>query len=624
MMRKEILPLITVGIIFISLSLFKSLKVCNSNYFTKDENCIFWTESAFQYRYAKMVSSGIGIPVVDKKLEFPDGYEVKKFHPTLMESVSGYLYRITPVDIPFHLFLIFLMGFYSSTSIIAVYLFSSYIWKNKWIGMFSSILFSVCLTSSMTVLNIAYEFQDFTLGLIFFHIFFHIKAESLGNNESRSWGFAFLSGVFLFMAFSSWHLTQFYYVIFLIYILFRIISDENYNFYPFYIISIFAFLCGFLIPVLKYTTFLISMPMLFNYSLLTVSFLKIKRRWKFLGSLFLLLALFLIFKSTGISTHESGFNAMLSKGIMPLLVAKIKSFGFRPLNAKNLTWETLVLWVHPLNTPSLSWTIKSFGFLLPLGIYSSIMIAKDLIRRKISKSFIPILFFFFAFLFSYLLFERIDVFLLVFLSILSTFIIKKYSVKGTILLSLLLIPNLVFLLKHKVKPNGPNRNYLLQTIRFIKEETEEDAPILTHFAYSPSILMWTNRPVIIHPKFESYQNVLKVKKFENLLFKEEDEFYKFARKYYVKYFLLSSDMLLRRDYTSIRYRTKNHKITKKSIIYKFHFHPEELKSFTLIYSNPHYRLYKVNYPDAPSPEFNFEYYRIYDERNFDLKKLGIR
>jgi len=623
MIKSRIFPLIAVGLVFVSLSIFKIVKVVGSEHFTTDETCMFWTESAFQYRYAKIVAMGEKIPEIDKKAEFPLGYSVKRCHPVLMESVAGYLYRLIPTGIPFHLFLIILMGFYSSLPIIAIYLMSSLLWNNKWMGVISSILYSLTLSASMTVLNIAYEFQDFAIGFIFFHLFFYLKAESVKANSNKALGYAAISGAFLFISFASWHLTQFYYLVFLVYIMFRLLYDKDYNTNLFFVVSLFVFFAGITIPALKPGNFLLSFPVLFNYCLIFTSISKVKRKWRLIGSICITSGILAILKIKGVSS-ESGFNVIFSRGILPLVTAKIKGFGVRPVEGAGLGWETLVLWVHPLNNPTISWTIKSFGFLLPAGILSSIAMIIKVLKNKNSMLFILPVYFFFAFFISYLLFERIDVFLVVFLSILSPYIIKRYKKIGTMSLLLLMIPNFIFLINYKPTPPGPNRNYLLQLIRFVSSNTELDAPILANFAYSPTILTWTGRPIIINPKFESPGVVDKVKHFEGLLFKTELEFYRFCKKNRVRYFLLSTDILLSRNYSSTRYRTHNYITTKETVLFKFHFRPEELTKFTLVYSNPHYRIYAVNYPGNPMKQAKFEYFRIYDERNFDFIKLGIK
>ena len=626
MKREQLFSLVIIGVIFISLSLLKIYKVTRSVYYTKDESSIFWTEGAFQYRYARMVAMNRKIPIIDKKAEFPEGYPVKKLHPTLMEVTAGYLYRFMPIKCPFHIFLVFLMGFYSSISVIAVYLISSFLWENRMIGVFSSLLYSLTLSASMSVLNIGYQLQDFALPFIFLHIFFYLKAESVKDNRIFSLkgsGYSALSGAFLFISLASWHLTQFYYVVFLVYIMFRLLYDKNYSIGHFIVVSFFLFLAGFTIPILNPGIFFLSIPMLFTYCLIFTGISPYKVKWELLGSFILVFGAIFLLKKAGIYV-QSGFNIIFRRGILPLIVEKIKGLGTRPETADKLLWETLVLWVHPLNNPTIKWTIKSFGVLFPAGIFSSTLLLINVIKKRSSKLFILPIFFGFVFLFSYLLFERIDVFLVLFLAILSGYFAKKWKMRGTIFILLLMIPNLLTLKNYRSSPPGPNRNYLLQVLHFIKYRTDPDSPILANFAYGPTILSWTGRPIIIHPKFESFKMVSKIKSFEHLLFKTEEEFYQFCKKNSVRYFLLSGDMLLSRRYSSIRYRTHNFKTSRETVIYKFHFQPDELRRFTLIYSNPHYRIFSVRYPDIPVDEAAFEYYRIYDEGCIDLSQFGIQ
>lgn len=622
MIKNKRIPLLIIFLIFIGLSLFKTCKVLNSRYLTRDESCTFWTESAIQYHYAKAVAMGENIPVVDRKAEYPGGYPAGRYHPVLMEGVAGYLYRVLPLnDIPFHVFLIILMSFYSSLSVIAVYLISSEIWDSKWTGIFSALLYSFTFSASMTVLNIAYEFQDFTLFLMFFHIFFLLRAERTENNYSLLSN-TFLSGAFLFAALASWHLTQFYYAVLLVYFFLRLIIDENYDFRILYILTGFVILSGLTLPLLDPPVFFTSFPMLFNYCLLIITPFRLKNRWASAGIL-LLSFLSLLFIKSLFMDYNSGFNMMLKRGIFPLILAKIRWFGNRPPGGANLNWETLTLWVHPYNNPALEWTVKSFGVLLPSSLFAGFLLVKKTIQNKNLNQYLLIIFFFSVFLISYLFFERMDVFLILFMAVLAGLFIHRYSnIWGWIIL-LLMIPNLIIVAKHKPNPPGPQRNYLLQVLRTIKSKTSPDSPVLSHFAYSPTILAWTGRPVIFHPKFESPSIVDKVKDFEHLLFESEKNFYDYCKKYGVEYFLLSSDLLLSRNYTTIRYRTQNLRMEKECVLFKMHFSPEKLKYFYLIYSNPQYRIFRIHYPGEKIPEEEFEYFRAFDVNNFDLRKLGI-
>ena len=44
-------------------------------YHLPDDAGAFWTEAAFHYRHARMVKDGIGIPSLDKQIQYPEGIE---------------------------------------------------------------------------------------------------------------------------------------------------------------------------------------------------------------------------------------------------------------------------------------------------------------------------------------------------------------------------------------------------------------------------------------------------------------------------------------------------------------------------------------------------------------------
>jgi|GEM_PF-1137197 len=601
--KRFILPLVT---IYLLISFSKVYKAFHSPYFTRDEACIYWTESAFQYRYAKMVARLGALPSIDSMVEAPAGFNLKKNHPVTMEVIAGLVYRFLHIQIPFHYFLIIFVSFYSSLPVIPVFLLSSYIWGRYRSGILSSLSFSASLAPSMHVLNMSYELQDFSLGFILLHIYFFIRAEE-SNERNEIIKYSLLSGSFLSVAMASWHLSHFYYTVFLVYLSFRILFSKDYNTIPFILLSSVIILCSFGVPLLYKSRFFLTAPMLLNYILLIACLFRERKKRIIVFVSFLPLLLYLIMFPAGV------FNPAFKSGILPLTLAKIRYLGRKPSDPSGLSWETLVIWSHPLETPTLKWTVKVMGYHILWSIPGIIYIFK----RKRHPLF---LFFTLFFAFSYLLFERMDVFLLFFLSVaIGKLALKKHL---TLISALTMLPLFYYFYTYTPSNPGPQRSYLIELVDYVRNETEEDCIIMAPFHIGPTLLLWGDRRIIFHPKFESFGMVKKLKRYESLLFSDEDSLYRFAKENHADYLVISSDMLLSLHGESLRYRNHKLKMNKRDVLFLLHFHPERLKHFELTFSNPHYRVFRIVEKAFYRP-IKMENYPVYIETNFDLKKLGI-
>lgn len=306
------------------------------------------------------------------------------------------------------------------------------------------------------------------------------------------------------------------------------------------------------------------------------------------------------------------------------MLAKIRNLGVRPDNPANLSWEVLVEWVSPLNSPSLKEIMSSLGMLIPTGL-AGIVIGIMRIRKKASDTGRLMLIYFTAvFIILYLMMVKMDIFLAFFLSAMTG---ELWKVRNRLYLYIILFVasgiNGYLTFSQKRKLTGPNRNYLLNVVKYIRYNTDDESPVLTSFPFSPSIITYTGRPVILHSKFEDRGLRNKVKRFEHLLFKKEDDFFKFCREVKAEYFLYHTDILLSRRHNSIRYRTHNLTVNDECVAYKFQFNPENLKHFKLLHSNPQYRLFKIVSNKIKKDNKKHEYFRVYDRTLFNISEMGI-
>ena len=585
----------------------------------KDDTVVFWTESALHYRYAKLIAFQGGLDCVDEDAQYPEGLDVQRRMTVLMEIVAGYVYRFfIPRSVPFILFLVIFISLYSSSSVIPLYLLSNVIWGNKWYSLLIALLYATTVSSCLTVVRAGYELQDFALPLIFFHLYFWVL--SARKETPGTLGYAFLSGAFLFCALVSWHLTQFYLVIFVVFVMVdAILLGRQGYLYPFLLTTGLNVLAGIVVPTLRSTGFLLSLGMLLSYSFIVYSVLgEMGNRYKNLvfGAL-IVISLLVSYYISSVKLPEYRF-------VYGLLLEKLRCLGARPSNSESLPWEILVMWVSPFTSPSLGTIFRSLGVLSVGGVVAIFMIMYSLVKNKNKRGdeIVP-LFFFSVFFPLYLLLIRMDAFLVWFSALAVGKILSakhKFVYLGTLMALFL---NIFLLFTTPQRMAGPNRTYLSDVIRYIRHNTPRSASVLTSFPYGPSVLAYAQRPILLHPKFEATGITDKIKEFEHSLFQDEDTFYSFCRRYKARYFLYQADMLLARGTESIRYRTHNLNVKRSCTAFKFHFRPYELRHFELVYSNPHYRVYRILQENESPKRFTTPYFRIYDEQLFNLSDFGV-
>lgn len=578
-----------------------------------DSTPLFWTESALQYRTARRVAQTGTVEAVMKDAQYPEGLDVKNRLTVIMETVCGYLYRLTPKTVPFATFLIIIIALYSSLGVIPLYLTVAFLNERK-SALCAAALYAVTPAVYTTVTAPGFELQDFALPLIFFHIYFFIRAYSAGKYR---YPYSFVSGAFLFAALASWHLTQFYYLLLVGFVI-TCFLFTGYDTKPFAIIVATNILAGLAIPALKTLGFVFSLAMLFSYCIILASVIPVNRLAYRKAVLVCLMVV-----AGSLSYHISTHIISEYRFIYGLMWDKLRHFGARPAQPTDLPWQTLVMWVSPFTSPSRTAIISSLGTVLISGTIGAVLAVRRLLKRN--GTLIDGLLVYFAVLFAalYVLMVRMDVFLVWFCCVLSARLWRDSRKILQYVLLLCIIGNCIFLFLRPRRTVGPDRNHLLGMLIHVRTNIPAGAALLTSFAYGPSILAYADHPIVLNPKFESEHNTTKIEKFEHRLFENENAFYAFCRAYNAAYFVYQVDMLLARGPESMRYRAHAMTLPKSSVVYAFHFRPQVLKHFELIYTNPHYRIYRVlDYETEPHAR-KLAYFRVYDEQMFDVADFGI-
>lgn len=602
-------------VIFLFMVGYKLAAVFSTHGFpVHDSTPLLWTESALQYRTARSVAANGVTEAVMKEAQYPEGLDVKNRLTVVMETVCGYLYRLfVPKTVPFHTFLIIVIALYSSVGVIPLYLTVRFLHRSS-TGLLVAALYAGTPAVYTTVTAPGFELQDFALPLIFFHVYFFIRAYAA---EKSIYQYSFISGAFLFAALASWHLTQFYYLLLVGFVIICFLFTP-FDMKPFSIIVATNILASLTIPALRTMGFVLSLAMLFSYCVILAGIIPGN---KAIVQKTVLVCLMVI---------AGAFSYYISVHVIPeyrfiygLMWDKLRHFGVRPAQPTDLPWQTLVMWVSPFTSPSRSVIVSSLGTVLISGITGVGLTVRTLLRRKWILTDGLLMYFAVVFVPLYLLMIRMDAFLVWFFCVLSARLWQDSRKILRYVLLLCVIGNCILLLMSPRRTAGPNRNHLLGMLMHIRLDIPDDAPFLTSFAYGPSVLAYTAHPIVLHPKFEGEHNTTNIEEFEHRLFKDENAFYAFCRACHAAYFVYQADMLLARGPESMRYRTHTMTLSRESVAYAFHFRPRTLRHFELVYANPHYRIYRILGYGAEPHDRKPSYFRVYDEQMLDVADFGI-
>lgn len=648
--------IIIILILFLFSSFFKVRLTKHSPYYdSKDETRLFWSEGATQYRYAKMVAEGQKIPELDLAIQYPEGIKTFEELTTLMERTSGYIYRLlfSKFHIPFHIFAIYFISFFSSFSLFAVYLTSKEIWQNNWSALISSIFYAVSRPMFDRSVH-SFEHENFVLPFLFFGFYFFlksIKAKKIRYNAS----YALLTGLCLLVALSSWHLTRFYFTVFMVCL--AVLFFVNFDKYrllgrSFIIMSLFVLISSITVPVLRSKTFFASTPMIISYALFLVYLLRryVNIDWnraKGIFVFFVVLSVFLLINYFILGAEQYEYSHVYS-----LIKYKLLCFGQKPSDPTKLPLGVRYMWIEAFNSPTLGRVIFSFSTILFLSIILLAVSIRQLVKKNFQMDEEFLYYAALSFFGLYLLFQRLEVFLIFFLTIFIGKLIKltsNFSRAKSVSFFVLLMISFVFEAQEtiqlgketffrkvidKISPIIEQKFPLSspfaarELVKWIKNNTDKDAVFIASFSASALITTYAERLTVLHPKFEAKNIRGKFEKFVTALYGNEDLFYETCKQFKADYFLYENRLLLDNSKDSYRYSTDNVQIRKDNPIFKFHFRPKELNHFLLLYQNHTFRVFKIldenekSYPAIHSGDIVYE--PVFDINVFIPESSGIQ
>jgi len=591
-----------------------------------DDTGIFWSESAFHYRYARMIAQGRDVPALDRDAQWPEGVAPIREFTFGMEYAAGLSYRaLRPLlgDAPFHRYLAGFIAAWSSLSIVAAFFAARVLWRSSAAGIVAALAYALSPASiSRTIWS--YVREDFTLPLLFGSFAFFVAA---WRSRRRERALAAGAAATLALGLATWHLARFYLLAFAVVLAATLVTErpdtaapagrENganarAALRPVVLALAFALLAaGLAAPVLLEKRFLLSPGFLLLASVALALALE-ESRPSSRGMFALRIGVAFAAAMAGARLLPSGEGEYAH--VTGLIIAKLRFLGVKPDNPSLLSEEARVFWVGPFNSPDIATTLLSFSTMLVWAPAALIAGAVAAARARFDAPRVSALLLAFFFAAGFLLIERLVVFLVFFAAILLPVIVGDAAPRrrrtGFAALVILALCEIAYLRdfhgqnawRRWVEPRfgagpveavtNPGENPRLAA--WIRSQLPVGAAILTWFPTGPMVLTDTGHPIPLHSMFESSRLRAKERRMRAALYDSEEQMWNLCREWDAAYFLYQANLLLDTTKESYRYMAARTEVSTSSAAYLFHFHPERLSRFTPVYQDSYFRLFRVN------------------------------
>lgn len=560
------------------------LSTSTPRYDAADGTGYFRAESAFQYRYARMLAAGREIPKLDRDAQHPEGLRPHSELTLLMERVTAWVWRASGLEGDFHRFVMLWTAFFSCLSIPALYLLTG--------SLSAAALYGLSWTAASSVAG-AYGFQAFALPLI--HL--SLAALALSLRQRPAWALA--SGLTLAAALAGWHFTRFYFGTLILALAFAAWRENDQRRLRFAVTVLMACAAaaGVAVESLRETRFLLSPSMVLGYALAFALHFPKKAPWIAVGGAAALALMTLSIPDGGAYGHVYG-----------LLFEKLRHGLAKPVDPGELNFHARLLWNGPFNSPDLGALIFA---LLPAGL---ILFLRRGAKPTTEGRLLDALALIYAG--GTVLVSRLSPFFL-------SFLIAGSALKtppGRLSWALAGLAGLELL--KNLAPSSPwNPAMALSAALSSRQEAPlasfahereligwlranaSGVPVLAHYGLSASLLAYADTPVVLHPKFETAAIRAKTAAFLDALYSDEESLLRFAEKHRASIVVYSTDSLLDETPDGPRYASGSLRLTQKSPVVLMHFHPDRLKNFRLLFQNPDYRVFAVGADRAPKPPY---------------------
>jgi hypothetical protein len=553
-----------------------------------DETGQFWSEFAVHYRFAKFFAEQ---PIrhwhqlaEDATIQHPQIVNDWAEFALAMEIPAGLSYRLAgKLNLPrpaFHVWVVWFDCLMSSLTLLALFFLSCWLWQSNVAGLLAAVLYAALYPSyGRTVQNLFLK-EDFAIPFIVMALAFTVRM--LEASRERQWFWGCASGLVWVAALASWHLTPFVLTVLagalvLVWLTDQLQEQRTALCWWVGVLTI----GGVVVPVLWSKQFWLSPVMCLLMGVATASHVNGARwrRWSVLVIVAGALAIagMLLPKSVNEYAH-----------VYELFFAKLRHLGVKPEEPAKLSAEARSLWEGAFNTAHGTEWWRSLMWCGPLSVIAGVGAWK---RARPNV--------------------RVFVLFVVLLAPLSWMVVRYFTFLGFAAAALAAgvwamkpawwrfmgvaaaIWQLALLDGKPMARIPPDPAAYRPVVDWIAAQTPTNAVILAHIAESPVFWAHTGRSIILHSKFENREIRRRYEELLDSIYRDENAFHAFARRYGADYFIFDTGFLLRAA-DSRRYKANRMgELPADCAAVLFHNAPEQLKHFHLELTSGRFSVFSV-------------------------------
>ncbi|MDX6768460.1 MAG: hypothetical protein SF051_02940 [Elusimicrobiota bacterium] len=536
-------------------------------------------ESAFQYRLARL-AAGEGIPAVDKAAQWPEGVDTRRETTTVMERATGLAWRLLPAPRPdLRWFVVCWVAFVSSLSLLAFYAAAWRLTRDPPLALAATAAYGLSWVAQANVAG-TYGFEGFALPVMHLGLAAALAALDRETRDPVPWAFA--SGAALGLAMGSWHFARLY---------------------------LLSFLAALAWVVLRAGR---DADAVKRARLVAISGVG--------GALAAMLAAPAARPGGGSSLAHAW--AMLGEKVLHLLR--------KPADPASLSVDARLLWTGPFDSPEaafLVFCLAPFGLMFLPRLLSrgapkppparaaawelAAALAALYAAGALMVSRLLPMAAFFAGLWALRVADKRRVLALRLFWAVAALEAFKLLAPASPLNPAMWLSAPLARLEYGVPAAFRHERALLSWLR---RHAAPDKPVLAGIGVSGSILAYADAPTVIHPKFEAAPIRRKVADYLAALTADEAALAAFCARHGAAFVVHATADLLDETDDGTRYLAGRRGLDATMPLYRFHFDPGSLASFTLVYENPDYRVFAVGASTRPwrSPPL-----AVYDARMFE-------
>ncbi len=535
-------------------------------------------ESALLFHYADEYRKTGRIPTVDERAQVPEGLEVHRELSLGKGIVAARLYNGVGVrGMSFQRFARRFDAAWYCLGIVPLFFLVQGRTRSLLAGSLAALLLAGAYTAVVRSTGLEFSRENFALPLIFAH--FWLFDTGL---RTRRLAPSVAAAVLLAVALATWDLTQLYLLLVVAYwavrcLIRRAAAAELVHLAPTIAAGLLA---GLIVPYLWAHRFIASHAMLLGCGLM--AWWRVEKCARLpVAVAKAILAVVLVGTLVGASALPAGKTY---GHFRELFFAKLRYLNVKPEDPERLSYDARILWTPALHSATTEHMgrrpISDFSAMFWLSLIAAgCVVAAKLLRREIGEVSMLVAMAL-AWLVLYVLFVRMQVFLIFFLAAFIGIgvgavpaLAKRHwpVVLAAPVVMFFLVSDLsqrMFFGKvdERYKLYVPERQYELYEnphlskivrwygrsfqyagaaalIEWLRENTPEDAVVLSDFTLAPTIFEYARRRIVLHPKFESMAMREKVRDYlESFYAPSEREFHTFCVRNGADYFVLNLGM----------------------------------------------------------------------------------